>query len=417
MPKGTSSRASVPRIVEMIMPNLLPTELHRFSLRDCLRGAFASRESVRRAAPIDLPGLGEAIPVRSARAAVVIALRALGLPPGSRIGVPLYCCPVVFKAIRAAGCAPRFLDIEPETFCLSADDLRAKASGIDAVIAVHMFGNLCDMPDVLEIMRGKPVIEDCAQSIGSRLDGRTCGSFGDLSFFSFRSGKYLSIGEGGALYSPRPDLRARLEELVNALPVPSRGREVRHVATTYLRSRLRSRPWWGWVGARIWAAYNRTTEFADKSPIVLERIFASDLATLRRRIPLLDSMIDAQRAHACYFERHLGSAPVSLCIEPPRARYNRFMYPLTFFTSPERDVMAAHLRETGIGTSRPYEDVIEGAAKHYGYRGDCPRAELALRTALVIPVYSSLEPADLEHIVRSLDEGWTIPRTGRETPP
>jgi dTDP-4-amino-4,6-dideoxygalactose transaminase len=400
----------------MFKKNMLPTELHRYSLGDCLRGAVASQESVRRASLIDLPGLGEAIPVRSARAAVVIALRALGLPPGSRIGVPLYCCPVVFKAIRAAGCAPRFLDIEPETFCLSADDLRAKASGIDAVIAVHMFGNLCDMPEVLEIMRGKPVIEDCAQSIGSRLDGRTCGSFGDLSFFSFRSGKYLSVGEGGALYSPRPDLRARLAELVNALPVPSRGREVRHVFTTYLRSKLRSRPWWGWAGARIWATYNRRTEFADKSPLVLERIFASDLATLRRRIPLLDSLIDAQRAHSGFFERHLGSAPVRLCIEPPRARLNRFMYPITFFSTPERDGMAAHLRENDIGTSRPYEDVVEGAAEHYGYWGDCPRAELALRTALVVPVYSSLEPADLEHIVRSLDEGWAISRTGRGTP-
>ena len=224
MPRGTSSRAFDLRIIEMAKTNLLPTELHHYSLGDCLRGAVASRKPVRRSAPIDLPGLGEAVPVRSARAAVVIALRALGLPPGSRIGVPLHCCPVVFKAIRAAGCTPRFLDIEPETFCLSAEDLRAKASGIDALIAVHMFGNLCDMPQVLEIMRGKPVIEDCAQSIGSRLDGRMCGSFGDLSFFSFRSGKYLSVGEGGALYSPRPDLRARLAELVNALPVPSRGR-------------------------------------------------------------------------------------------------------------------------------------------------------------------------------------------------
>jgi dTDP-4-amino-4,6-dideoxygalactose transaminase len=87
------------------------------------------------------------------------------------------------------------------------------------------------------------------------------------------------------------------------------------------------------------------------------------------------------------------------------------MFPITFFSTPERDGMAAHLRENGIGTSRPYEDVVEGAAEHYGYRGDCPRAELALRTALVVPVYSSLE-----HIVRSLDEGWAISRTGRGTP-
>ena len=90
---------------------------------------------------------------------------------------------------------------------------------------------------------------------------------------------------------------------------------------------------------------------------------------------------------------------------------------MTFISTAERDRMAAHLRESGIGTSKPYEDVIEGAAAHYGYRGDCPRAELALRTALVIPVYSSLEAADLAHIVQSLEEGWAIFRTGRGTPP
>jgi len=398
-----------PETREALMSGLIPTELHRYSIRDVVRGLVAAPKLVDARATISLPELGEGISIRSARAAVIVALKALGLPPGSRIGVPLYCCPVVFKAVKAAGCVPRFLDIDPETFCLSPEDLRAKRSGIDAVIAVHMFGNLCDMPKILDIMDGKPVIEDCAQSIGSKLDGRACGSFGDISFFSFRSGKYLSVGEGGALYSGKADLRARISELTDALPAPSRAEELKHVVTTYIRSKLRSRPWWGLIGTRIWAVYNKKTEFADKSPIVVGRMFASDLATVRKRMPCLDSMISSQRAHADYYEHNLRSGLGLLCLEGPRAYYNRFMYPIVFPSTAERDKMAAYLRGRGVGTSRPYEEAIEGAAKHYGYEGDCLRAERALRRALIIPSFCTLKPKDIEVITRCVNEGHISP--------
>jgi dTDP-4-amino-4,6-dideoxygalactose transaminase len=328
------------------------------------------------------------------------------MPPGSKIGVPLYCCPVVFKAIKAAGCMPRFLDIEPETFCLSSEDLRAKRFSIDALIVVHMFGNVCDMPKVLEIMEGRPVIEDCAQSLGSKLDGQSCGTFGDVAFFSFRSGKYLSVGEGGALYSRKANLRTRMSELTAALPTPRRVEELKHIIETYIRSKLRSRPLWGPVGSRIWAAYNKKTEFMNKSPIVLGRIFASDFATVLRRMPQLDSMIASQRANAAYFEQNLRLAPSRLCLEGPRVFYNRLMYPMIFPTSAERNQMATYLRRHDIGTSRPYEEVIQGTAKYYGYEGDCPAAESLLKRALIIPSFYALKPKDIEHILRCVNHGW-----------
>ncbi len=302
------------------MTGMIPTEHHFYSLGDVARGLAASRRRVGKPAVIALPGIGEGVSIRSARAAVIVILKALGLPAGSKIGVPLYCCPVVFKAIKAAGCVPRFVDIDPGNHCLSTADLKAKQAGLDALIAVHMFGNVCDMPQVLEIMAGKPVIEDCAQSIGSRLDGRACGTFGDVSFFSFRSGKYLAVGEGAAIFSKDRDLQARISALIEALPVPSPAEEFKHVCATYIRSKLRGRTWWGLLGSRVWTAYNKKTEFADKSPIVVGRMFTSDLATLRRRIPDLDTMIALQRAHASAYERDLRLVPALL---PRRERPDR----------------------------------------------------------------------------------------------
>ena len=396
------------------MIGLIPTEHHPYSLRDVVRGLAAAGRGSDQPAVISLPGIGDGVAIRSARAAMIISLKALGLPPGAKVGVPLYCCPVVFKAIKAADCIPKFIDIEADSHCLSTKDLRAKRSGLAAVIAVHMFGNVCDMPLILEIMAGKPVIEDCAQSIGSKLGGKSCGSFGEVSFFSFRSGKYLAIGEGAALYSGNANLRARLTALTAALPVPTPAAEIRHVGETYLRSKLRSRRLWGPVGSRIWAAYNQRTDFGDKSPIVLGRMFASDLATLRQRLPQLDAAIASQRAHAAFFERNLDLAPAQLPIESAGAFLNRLMYPIVFPSTGLRDAMAGYLRRHGIGTSSPYEDAVEGARAWYGYEGDCPAGESILKRTLVVPGSHALRSKDIERITRCLNDGWSLVKgTGR----
>ncbi len=206
------------RIFKML--ELLPVELWEYRLRDFGAALISRLRQSPREENLSLPELGECIPTRSARAAIVTAIQAIGLTPDARVGVPLYCCSVVFKAIEAAGCKPRFLDVEPGTFCLSATDLKEKKSQIDAVIAVHMYGNVCDVPKLREVAPGLPVIEDCALSLGSKLGDRMTGSLGDIGVFSFRSGKYLSVGEGGAIFSSNGGLRSEAAKRISRLPVP-----------------------------------------------------------------------------------------------------------------------------------------------------------------------------------------------------
>ncbi len=71
------------------MLDLIPIELHRYSLSDLVLNLVALRKFAGKQATINLPGLGDGIPIRSARAALIIALKTLGVPPGSRIGIPL----------------------------------------------------------------------------------------------------------------------------------------------------------------------------------------------------------------------------------------------------------------------------------------------------------------------------------------
>ena len=165
------------------MLGLIPAELWDYKLADLGRGVAATLSRKRQDIEFSLPGLGNCIPARSARAAIVTAIKALDLPANARIAVPLYCCAVVFKAIIAAGCRPRFIDVDPATFCMSAEDLHAKAAEVDAVVAVHMFGNVCDIPGLQEAAPGKPIIEDCALSLGSKLNGHATGSLGDIGVF------------------------------------------------------------------------------------------------------------------------------------------------------------------------------------------------------------------------------------------
>ena len=243
------------------MLSLLPTELWEYKLSDVILGLAAVLRFNKSDTMLYIPGIGHCIPTRSGRTGIIAAIKTLNLPRNAQIGVPLYCCPVVFKAIKAADCIPRFIDVDFSTCCMTSEDLFKKRSEIDAIIAVHMFGNTCDIPSLQQAAPDIPIIEDCAQSLGSKLNGRMVGLFGTIAVFSFRSGKYLSVGEGGALFSSDPHINLRLHELIKEMPAPSILKECMHVGLTYIRSALRSKPLYGVIGVPLWSFYSKKVDY------------------------------------------------------------------------------------------------------------------------------------------------------------
>jgi dTDP-4-amino-4,6-dideoxygalactose transaminase len=389
----------------MVPISLIPTEAWEYDVGDALTAVLSLLEKDRES-HLNLKGIGECLPVRSGRAAILLSLQALNLKKGSAIGVPLYCCPVVFKAIKAAGHSPVFIDVNPENYCLSLDDLAAKIRNIDALIAVHMFGQVADMPAILKIMQDKPVIEDCAQSLGSSINGKLTGTFGSISIFSFRSGKYISAGEGAAIYCREPGLTMCLGNDIRSLHKPAQSEEIKHIVETCLRSQLRSWPLWGLAGSKIWKIYNKEVDFIKKSPIALSQIFKSDLITIKTRLTELEKMIETQREHAQYYLENLQLPREMFCYEQPDYLYNRFMFPIKLRSEKEYKFLSDFLFNENISTSRPYFDVIDGAARYYGYKGGCPQAEHLLRSTLVIPVHYKLREKDLKHISNSVNLAW-----------
>jgi len=116
------------------------------------------------------------------------------------------------------GATPVFVDVLPDTWCIDPQKVEvAITPRTRAIIAVHLYGNLCDMDALLAIGRkyGIPVIEDSAEALGSRWHGRPAGSIGAFGTFSFHGSKTVTTGEGGAFVTQDADLYERTLTLSN----------------------------------------------------------------------------------------------------------------------------------------------------------------------------------------------------------
>ncbi|MCK7480577.1 MAG: DegT/DnrJ/EryC1/StrS family aminotransferase [Candidatus Moduliflexus flocculans] len=206
--------------------------------------------------------------------------------------IPLsHCCPVVFKAIKVGRLRSDVVHrCRPGHHCLSvAGPSERSARGWMHVIAVHMFGNLCDMPEILRDHGGPcPFVEDCAQSLGSFARWpEPAESFGDLAFFSLESGKcHRPSARASALSCAGPgSARARSQIRRKPLPAPSRADELTASPTTYLRSTLRSRRWMGPGRLEDMGRLQQDRRISRTSPpSPWDACSLRNLATLHRRL-------------------------------------------------------------------------------------------------------------------------------------
>jgi dTDP-4-amino-4,6-dideoxygalactose transaminase len=386
--------------------NLVPRYHWEYRLKDVLRGTAAALLTDPDDTTIHLAGIGDCYAVRSGRTALVLAIRSLSLPTGSRIAVPLYCCPVVFEAIVAAGCQPAFVDVDESTYCMSATDFARKVTEVSAAVGVHMFGNVCDFDGLRSVAGGRPLIEDCAQAIGTTSRGRSGGTLGDVAFFSFRCGKYISAGEGGAVYSEQPRCRERLARLVADLPAEDAMSELVHVTATFAKAKLYNRPAYGLVGYPLGRLLDRKLNLSAKAGVSVGRVRKSDLSIARERLASIVLQVERQRAHAAYYSEHLTLAAGMLCTPPADTCCNRYQYPIRFGTEAERDRMADALLTQGIDSARYLDDVVLTARTGFGYGGDCPVSERLSKTTLVIPNSYNLSRRTVRRIVDAVNSSW-----------
>jgi len=308
-------------------------------------------------------GTSEAVGVANGTDALVLALRALGVGPGDEVIVPSFTFYASAEAIPHTGARPVFCDVDPETFCITAEAVRAVLTPhTKAVIAVHLFGNVAPVEEIEAL--GVPVLEDAAQAAGTVLeDGRRPGALGSIATFSFYPSKNLgAFGDGGAITTSD----SALAETVRTLR---------------------------FHGSR------------DKQSFDLighnSRLDELQAGILRVQLPHLDTWADGRRAAArAYADAGLGEL-VSLPVATPGAQPAWHLY---VARHDRADDLLAVLKDAGIGARSYYRTPthLQPAMADYAPTIDLPGTTEAARTNLAIPMSPVLTRAEADQVVAAV---------------
>jgi perosamine synthetase len=323
-----------------------------------------------------ITGARHAVAVSSGTAALHLSLLALRIGPGDRVIVPAYTWPATANVVARVGAQCVFADIDPRTLTLSPAELErtlAAYAPVAAVIPVHAFGNMADMPAILEIARqfGAAVVEDAACALGAELRNRAAGCWGRLGCFSFHPRKSVTTGEGGAITCDSDELA----DLARALR--NHGQRSGPSGPEFVEPGLNY----------------RMTEFQAA-------LGAGQLARLTQ-------LIEQRRNIAREYDESLGQHgfdhPVAL-----GSRAHAYQSYVALVPPPLRGrvpELITRLRSRGveaaIGTHHvPLTTYWRGLR---GFQaGDFPATDEALARAIAIPLHPALSPIDRETVVTAL---------------
>ena len=312
----------------------------------------------------DYCGAAHAVGVANGTDAITIALRALGVGPGDEVVVPSFTFYASAEAIPPTGARPVFCDVDPETFCVTAETVKAALTPrTKAVIAVHLFSNVAPVAEIAAL--GVPVIEDAAQAAGSTTpDGRP-GALGTLATFSFFPSKNLgAFGDGGAVTTSDDELADRVRML------------------------------------RFHGSWDKVTYDHVGYNSRLDEMQA---AILRVELPHLDRWADGRRAAAEHYE----VAGLGELVDLPKPVEGAApAWHLYVVRTEAADELQAALKAAGHGQKAYYRTPVheQPAMREYGAGVELPATAEVARTHLAIPMSAVLSAEQAAEVVATVRE-------------
>lgn len=183
-------------------------------------------------------GRRHGVAMSSGMTALQAAVAALNLAPGDEVIMPSFTIVSCALAVVYSGGIPVLVDSDPRTWCMDVSQIESRVTPrTRAIMPVHIYGHPVEMDSLLDIAsrHGLSVIEDAAEAHGaeyrSQGEWKRCGSFGDMSCFSFYANKLITTGEGGMVVLDDPELAARLRSLRDLCFTP--GRRFEHTGLGY----------------------------------------------------------------------------------------------------------------------------------------------------------------------------------------
>ncbi len=158
------------------------------------------------------------ISVCNGSVALDVAVTALGIGPSDEVILPTFTIISCASAIVRAGAIPVLIDVEKNTWNINVEQIEAKITKrTKAIMVVHIYGLPVDMNPVLQLAEKYDlfIIEDAAEVIGQTYYNKPCGSFGDISIFSFYPNKHVTTGEGGMVVTDNEELSEKCRSLRN----------------------------------------------------------------------------------------------------------------------------------------------------------------------------------------------------------
>ena len=313
-------------------------------------------------------GCAHAIGVSSGTDALLVALMAEGIGPGDEVVTTPYSFFATAGVIARVGATPVFADIDPVT--LNLDPARVAecvTKKTRAIIPVHIFGQMADMPAIMEIARSHDlvVIEDAAQSIGAEDGERRAGSVGHYGCFSFFPSKNLGCFGDGGMVVTNDAMRA---DRVRALRVHGEGVKYHHPV----------------VGGNF-------------------RLDGLQAAVIRAKLPHLDDWSDARGANAALYSHLLDDIArrKPSCLTLPRVVTDRHVFNQYVVRVTDRDRVRERLASAGVGTAiyYPLPLHLQECFAALGYRrGDLPESERAADRAIALPIYPELSTEQIRRV-------------------
>jgi perosamine synthetase len=330
-----------------------------------------------------LAGRRHAVACSSGTAGLHMAIAALGIGEGDEVITTPFSFVASSNVMLYERAVPVFVDIEEETLGLDPERVEAAITPrTRALLPVDVFGHPCRLHDLQDIAKagGLALVEDSCEALGSRLDGRPLGSFGDASVFAFYPNKQITTGEGGMLVTDDAQIAATARSLRN------QGRDE---DGTWLR--------------HVRLGYNYRID---------ELSAALGVAQLER----LPELRNGRARVAASYERLLGEyAWVHLPTAAHGAEVDWFVYVIRLTEAIDRDRLIGQLAADGV-PARPYFSPIHLQPlyrQRFGFAsGDFPVTERIARSTLAIPFGSRLTDDQVARVVASLvaavrDQGLT----------
>ena len=306
--------------------------------------------------------------------AIKLSLAGLGIKCGEGVLCPAFTYYATAGAITSMGAIPVFVDIDPQTYNMSVQNLEEAIKGkrnvkIKAIVPVHLYGQCADMDSILNVARKYKlkVIEDTAQAFGAEYRGEKAGTMGDCGTVSFFPGKNLgAFGDAGMVLTNNKIAAKRINILRN------QGNKDKYY--------------------HLVLGYNN-------------RMDAIQAAVLKVKLRYLDSWNKMRQKNAQYFNQRLGDLNIKTPFVPEYTTHIYHQYVLRLNSSSAK--LIEHLRNKGID-SRVYYPVplhLQKCFKYLNYRkGDFPESEKAAVQTLAIPVYPDLTGQELDYIISAIGE-------------